>query len=90
MPRIRQLYELASQDTAGFELYAESVARMLKDDHDLKINVLECLLMIACADGIMHPAEEAFLRTVGEAFGISCEEVPQDQGAVPARDRQSV
>ena len=74
VPRIRRLYELASQDTAGFELYAESVARMLKDDYDLKVNVLECLLMIACADGIMHPAEEAFLRTVGEAFGISCDE----------------
>jgi DnaJ like chaperone protein len=74
IPRIRQLYQLASQDTAGFELYAESVARMLKDDHDLKVNVLECLLMIACADGIMHPAEEAFLRTVGHTFGLTCEE----------------
>ncbi len=74
VPRIRRLYQLASQDTAGFEIYAESVAHMLKDDHDLKVNVLECLLMIACADGILHPAEEAFLRTVGQAFGISCEE----------------
>jgi DnaJ like chaperone protein len=74
VPRIRRLYELASQDTAGFEIYAESVARMLKGEPDLKANVLECLLMIACADGILHPAEEAFLRTVGQAFGISCEE----------------
>lgn len=74
VPRIRRLYQLASQDTAGFEGYAESVARMLKNDHDLKINVLECLLMIACADGIMHPAEEDFLRTVGRVFGITCDE----------------
>lgn len=74
VPRIRRLYELASQDTAGFEIYAESVARMLKGEPDLKVNVLECLLMIACADGILHPAEEAFLKTVGQAFGISCEE----------------
>jgi DnaJ like chaperone protein len=72
--RIRRLYRLASQDTAGFEAYAESVARMLKGEHDLKVNVLECLLMIACADGILHPAEEAFLRTVGHVFGISCDE----------------
>jgi DnaJ like chaperone protein len=74
VPRIRQLYELASQDTAGFEAYAQSVARMLKNDHDLKINVLECLLMIACADGVLHPAEEEFLKTVGQAFDVSCEE----------------
>jgi DnaJ like chaperone protein len=74
VPRIRQLYRLASQDTAGFEIYAQNVARMLKDEPDLKINVLECLLMIACADGVLHPAEEAFLRTVGHAFGITCDE----------------
>lgn len=73
LPRIRRLYRLASQDTAGFELYAASVARMLKDDRELKVSVLECLLMIACADGIMHPAEEAFLRTVAHTFGFSCD-----------------
>lgn len=73
LPRIRRLYDLASQDTAGFEAYAASIARMLADEPDLKINVLECLLMIACADGVLHPAEEAFLRTVGETFGVSCE-----------------
>lgn len=74
VPQIRRLYEQASQDTAGFEIYAERIARMLKREPDLKINVLECLLMIACADGILHPAEEAFLRTVGRTFGVSCDE----------------
>lgn len=74
LPRIRNLYRLASQDTAGFEIYAQNIARMLKDEPELKINVLECLLMIACADGVLHPAEEAFLRTVGHAFGITCDE----------------
>lgn len=71
--RIRSLYALASQDTAGFESYADSIARMLKDEPDLKVNVLECLLTIACADGILHPAEDAFLRRVATAFGLSRE-----------------
>jgi DnaJ like chaperone protein len=73
VPRVRNLYRLASQDTAGFEIYAESIARMLKNEPDLKVNVLECLLMIACADGLLHPAEEEFLRTVGKVFDISCD-----------------
>ncbi len=73
LARIRRLYRLASQDTAGFEHYAASVAHMLREREDLKISVLECLLMIACADGMIHPAEEAFLRTVGQAFGFSCD-----------------
>jgi len=71
--QIRRLYKLASRDTAGFELYAESVARMLRDEPELKISVLECLLTIACADGVLHPAEEAFLTTVAKAFGLSCD-----------------
>jgi DnaJ like chaperone protein len=74
LPQIRRLYQLASQDTAGFEGYADSIARMLRGEPDLKVNVLECLLMIACADGILHPAEETFLRSVGRAFGITCDE----------------
>jgi DnaJ like chaperone protein len=69
--RIRRLYHLASQDIAGYEIYAQRIARMLKDEADLKISVLECLLMIACADGVLHPAEDAFLRTVGDIFGIT-------------------
>lgn len=68
--RIRRLYRLASQGTAGYEAYARRIARMLKDEADLKVSVLECLLMIACADGVLHPAEETFLRTVGEILGI--------------------
>ena len=46
---------------------------MLEDEPDIKVNVLECLLLVACADGVLHPAEEDFLRRVGEIFGISCE-----------------
>jgi DnaJ like chaperone protein len=73
VPRGR-LYRLASQDTSGFEHYAESIARMLKDAPELKLNVLECLLMIACADDVLHPAEDAFLTTVAKIFGLSCED----------------
>lgn len=73
VPQIRRLYHLASQDVAGYEIYARRIARMLKDEPDLKISVLECLLMIACADGVLHPAEEAFLRNVGTILGIGCD-----------------
>jgi DnaJ like chaperone protein len=71
--QIRRLYQLASQDIAGYEMHAARIARMLKDEPDLKISVLECLLMIACADGVLHPAEEDFLRTVGRIFCVSCD-----------------
>jgi DnaJ like chaperone protein len=68
---IRRLFNLAKQDVAGFEVYAEQVARLLADEPALLSDVLECLFHIAAADGILHLAEEAFLKVVAERFSIS-------------------
>jgi DnaJ like chaperone protein len=68
---IRRLYDLAKQDVAGFEAYAERIARLLSDEPALLSDVLETLFHIATADGIVHVAEEAFLKVVAEKFGIT-------------------
>ena len=67
---VRRLYALAKANTAGFEIYAARIGRLLAKEPSLKINVLECLLYVACSDGVLHPAEDAFLRTVAEKFGV--------------------
>lgn len=71
VPRIRRLYDLAKQDTSGFEAYAERIGRLLRDEPGITRCVLECLIYVACSDGILHPAEDEFLHTVAEKFGIS-------------------
>ncbi|MBX9684347.1 MAG: DnaJ family molecular chaperone [Hyphomicrobium sp.] len=71
MANVRRLYALASQDVAGFETYAESIARLLADDADLKTSVLECLFHIATADGVLHPAEDTYLAEVAKILGFS-------------------
>lgn len=68
---VRRLYALAKTNTAGFEIYATRIARLLAKEPSLKINVLECLLYVACSDGVLHPAEDTFLRTVAEKFGVA-------------------
>jgi DnaJ like chaperone protein len=68
---VRRLYALAKTNTAGFELYATRIGRLLAKEPHLKINVLECLLYVACSDGVLHPAEDVFLRTVAEKFGVA-------------------
>jgi DnaJ like chaperone protein len=68
---VRHLYDLAKQDVAGYEAYAGKIARMLKDEPELLRGVLECLFYIAAADGILHPAEDLFLETVADRFGLS-------------------
>jgi DnaJ like chaperone protein len=71
---VRRLYQLASQDVAGYETYAAQVARLLEDQPDLKISVLECLFHVASADGVLHPDEDDYLARVSEILGLSqCE-----------------
>ncbi|MGQ0457988.1 MAG: TerB family tellurite resistance protein [Hyphomicrobium sp.] len=74
LANVRRLYALASQDVAGFEAYAAQISRMLADEPDLKLSVLECLFHIASADGVLHPAEDDYLHHVAQALGVSeCE-----------------
>lgn len=68
---VMRVYHLAAQDVAGYEAYAERIAALLADDKPLLLNVFACLFNIAAADGILHDAEEQFLKTVAEKFGLS-------------------
>jgi DnaJ like chaperone protein len=68
---LKRLYHLATRDVAGYEVYAGKIARMLKDEPELLQSVLVCLFHIAAADGVLHPAEDTFLETVAQTFGLS-------------------
>ncbi|MFD1341848.1 TerB family tellurite resistance protein [Litorisediminicola beolgyonensis] len=66
-----RVFNLARQDVAGFEDYAQTIARMFDDVSDTLCDLLEGLFHIAMADGTYHPAEDAFLTRVAEIFGLS-------------------
>ena len=68
---VRRIYDLAKQDVAGFESYADQIAQLLKDNRQLLQHVLEGLLHVAAADGVLHPKEDAFLKAVAQRFGFS-------------------
>jgi len=71
---VMRVFGLAGADTAGFEVYARQIAHALKDDPKLIRDVFDGLFFIAAADGILHPAEDAFLRTTGKIFGLTDDE----------------
>jgi DnaJ like chaperone protein len=71
LPRIKSLYEQAAADVTGYEIYADRVGEMLRRDPDTKRRIFECLMYIACADGVLHPSEDHFLKTVACRFGYS-------------------
>lgn len=67
---VARVFNLAKQDTAGFESYAKQLARLFKDDPEMLHNILEGLFHIAKADDALHPSERKYLETVARHFGI--------------------
>ena len=66
-----RLFNMARTDVAGFEEYASRVRVMFEDDAGTLCDLMEGLFHIAMADGIYHPAEDAFLERVADIFGLS-------------------
>jgi len=68
---VERVFNLAMQDVAGYEAYADQIAALLEDDRRLLQHVLEGLMHVATADGGLHPKEDAYLKAVSDRFGFS-------------------
>ena len=68
---VRRVFDMARRDTAGYEAYAGQIARMFAGNPALLEDILDGLFEIAKADGVLHPAEAAFLERVAEIFGFA-------------------
>lgn len=67
---VARLFNLAKQDVAGYDAYADQLAQIFVDNPQTLEDVLEGLFHIAMADQVLHPAEEQFLSEVAQRFGI--------------------
>jgi DnaJ like chaperone protein len=70
---VARLYDIARQDTAGYEVYAERLAAMCGSGHPncaMLEDILDGLFHIAKADGVVHEREVLFLRRISEIFDI--------------------
>jgi len=67
---ISRLFDLAQKDVAGFEAYAQKIARLFPDDPAVREDILDILYTIAAADGFLHESEDAFLNRVAEIFDL--------------------
>ena len=74
MANVARIFNLAKQDVAGFEAYAEQLSQMFRDNRELLEDVLEGLFHIATADHVLHPMEEEYLKAVAKRFGFSKDE----------------
>ncbi|MEI2299728.1 DnaJ family molecular chaperone [Ensifer sp. MJa1] len=72
-PNVARLYNLARQDVAGFEAYAEKMASLCtscEEDCPILEDIIDGLFHIAKSDGAVHEREMAFLMRVAEIFDM--------------------
>ncbi|MEM0978377.1 MAG: molecular chaperone DjiA [Pseudomonadota bacterium] len=65
-----RVYNLARQDVSGFETYANTLARLFRNNMDTKEYLMEGLFHIAIADGKYDPAEDDYIQRVAQIFEI--------------------
>ncbi len=65
-----RVFNLARQDVAGYDLYAQKIARMFESDNEILRDLIEGLFHISMADGHYHPAEDNFIEDVSDIFGL--------------------
>jgi DnaJ like chaperone protein len=68
---VDRVFNLAKQDVAGFESYAQQVAELFEAKSETLENVLDGLFHIAKADGAVHEDELTYLNRIAELFGFS-------------------
>ena len=71
MKQAARTFNLAKQDTTGYESCAEQLVTVLKGNRKLLEDVLEGLFHVAKADEEVHPQEEQFLGQVAKLFGFT-------------------
>ena len=81
----RVLLNLAEQDVAGYEAYAEQLAAMFKGNRKLLEDVFEGLFHISKADDNLHPREEKFLHEVAKRSASATPSSPISRRAMSLR-----
>lgn len=67
---VKRLFDLARQDVAGYDGYAERIATLYGKGAPVMEDILDALFAIATADDLVHEAELAYLADVGVILGI--------------------
>ena len=68
---VRRVFNLARQDTAGFEAYARQITSIFRGNPAMLEDIMDGLFEIAKADNVLHPGELSFLERVAEIFGFA-------------------
>ncbi|WBU64915.1 molecular chaperone DjiA [Paracoccus aerodenitrificans] len=66
-----RVFDLARQNTAGYDAWAHRIARMFAPGDPVLEDVVEGLVIMATADGSLHQSEKDMLDDIARIFGIT-------------------
>ena len=87
--QVSKFFHQAREDSRGFEPYARQVPGMFADNPAIFEELVYCLSVIAKADGVVHPAEVTYLRSLSNIFGLddhAFERITTISGGVDSSD----
>ncbi len=70
LPSVARVFDLAKQDTAGFEAYARQIGTLFADEPETREDLLDALFHVAKADHALHERELEFLEEVARLLGF--------------------
>ncbi len=85
---VGRLWEEARRTPDGFEPYARQVAEMFRHEPVVLETILSSLVLIAQADGVVHPAEQAYLERVATLFGLDASRFARASAAAEEPDEE--
>lgn len=68
-----RVFDIARQSVAGYDAWAKKIARMFLPGDPILENVIEGLVIVATADGSLHPLERELLDDIARIFSIPSE-----------------
>lgn len=68
---VGRVWDMARRDVAGFESYAQQIAKLFNPGSPVLEELLGSLFHIAKADGVIHENEREYIRRVAEIFGFN-------------------
>ena len=69
--QVAKIFNKAKEDSSGFEIYADQIAQIFKDNFNILEEVINILFYIAESDGKVSNSEELMIANIAHIFGLS-------------------
>ena len=71
MTQVGKIFNKAKEESTGYEVYAEQIAQIFRNNLNVLEEVINILFYVAEADGVVSKSEEIMIEDIARIFGLS-------------------